>query len=187
MMKVPRESSHNTSEPPVLVFCTHYAPINVLLHLPPYWQKVGIWPHFDKLAPDQGFDRYLQTMGRKCSPKGAFDPSICPRRGNWFHTGQIPTLSPLGGTWGNTLIGVLYLAKHTAEHTALIYNVTCNVCNREFKLAALRGLWSYLCGNMCSYIYSPTLIIRTSSQAKSTGKSTNIGYDIKLILYAHTQ
>lgn len=58
------------------------APINVLPHLPPHWQKVGIWSCLtDKHAPDQGdLINIMDNRGEICSPMmGAFDPSIRSR------------------------------------------------------------------------------------------------------------
>ena len=59
------------------------------------------------------------------SPKGGgiWSYSTCPRgRGNWLHTGQIPALSPWGGTWGNTLIGALRLELVCRDFLTYIYS-----------------------------------------------------------------
>ena len=56
-----------------------YAPINVLPHLPPYWQKVGIWSHL----------------------------KVCPwLRGVWsiFTNNRVKIYSPNGGIWSQYLL-----------------------------------------------------------------------------------
>ena len=70
---------------------------------------------------------------------GAFDPSR--GRGNWFHTGQIPTLSPWGGTRGNTLIGVLWFLSdfmHPDFWFGMI--LRCNFFYRSYSLSSFPPL-----------------------------------------------
>ena len=45
------------------------------------------------------------------TPSATFHEKFLDQRLNWFRIGQIPHPCPWGGTWGNTLMGALWLGS----------------------------------------------------------------------------